>query len=163
MKVRFPVTSAASVVAVAVISAAVMGDVDIVKLNVEFFRWLEPHEIDDVAVSLGLIFVGLVIDCSIARRRAKQEAEVQTQRLHILKATMRTVQDIVNNFLNNMQLFRMEAEAMLSAESVELFDELVQDTSAKLKALGDLQDTPEIQMAAGPVIDYEREPVSTRN
>jgi len=154
MKIQLPVTSIASVLTLAVICAALVGDIDLVKLNVEFFKRIEPHEIDDVVISTGLMIVGLAIDQVVSRRREKKDAEMQTQRLHVLKATMRTVQDIVNNFLNNLLLFRIEAEQAFSPESLEQFDDLVQGTSAKLKALGDLDAITEIQTGGGAAIEY---------
>ena len=52
------------------------------------------------------------------RSRKKAEAEltrlndeIQLQRLRVFRATIRTVQDIVNNLLNSFQLIRIEAEA----------------------------------------------------
>ena len=36
--------------------------------------------------------------------------EIQLQRLRVFKATMRTVQDLVNNLLNCFQFVRLEAE-----------------------------------------------------
>jgi len=42
--------------------------------------------------------------------------EIQRQRLRVFKATMTTVHDIVNNFLNSLQLIRLEAEGRLPAE-----------------------------------------------
>jgi hypothetical protein len=154
MKIQLPVTSIASVLTLAIICAALVGDIDLVKLNVEFFQRIEPHEIDDVVVSSGLMIVGLVIDRVVASRREKKDAEIRTQRLRVLKATMRTVQDIVNNFLNNLLLFRIEGEQAFSPESLEQFDDLVQGTSAKLKALGDLEAITEIQTGGGVAIGY---------
>ena len=62
---------------------------------------------------------------------------------------MRTVQDIVNNCLNELQLVRLEAEGQVSQESLALFDEAIRETSAKLTTLGDLEAYTENQMAAG--------------
>jgi hypothetical protein len=63
---------------------------------------------------------------------------------------MRTVQDLVNNFLNNMQMFRLEAEdGPLSAESLQLFDTLIFETSEQITALGASEAVREIQMASG--------------
>ena len=49
-----------------------------------------------------------------SRKRAEAELrrlndEIQRQRLRVFKATMRTVQDIVNNLLNGLQLVHLEA------------------------------------------------------
>jgi hypothetical protein len=79
----------------------------------------------------------------IASRRRKRALEIHEQRLRVFKATMRTVHDIVNNYLNNLQLFRLESETALPAKSSALFDQLLHDTATELQGLGDLDDTPE--------------------
>ncbi len=87
------------------------------------------------------------------------ELEVQEERLKVLKATMRTVQDLVGNFLNNLQLFRLEVEEKnaLSSESLELMDSIIDDTATRIKKLGDLDTIHEKQMAGGAIgIDYEK-------
>jgi len=44
---------------------------------------------------------------------------------------MRTVQDIVNNNLNQLQLLRMEADGHVPDETLRLFDESIQDTATQ--------------------------------
>ncbi len=86
-----------------------------------------------------------------------KELEVQEERLKVLKATMRTVQDIVGNFLNNLQLFHMEAEETnaLQPESLDLLSSLIQDTSTRLQKLGDLETVNEKQLPGESIgIDY---------
>lgn len=89
--------------------------------------------------------------------RDKHNLRVQEERVKVLRATMRTVHDIVNNFLNNLQLFQLEAEDKnaLEPESLLLLETIIQDTTTKLKKLGDLESTPEKKMAGGVGIDYE--------
>jgi hypothetical protein len=43
---------------------------------------------------------------------------------------MRTVQDIVNNALMSLYLFRAEAEPCVSPQSLALFDHIIADTAA---------------------------------
>ncbi|MDF2155801.1 hypothetical protein [Vibrio sp. CAU 1672] len=90
--------------------------------------------------------------------RHKHNLELQAERVIVLRATMRTVHDIVNNFLNQLTLFQLEAEEnhALNPKSLELMDTLIQDTSAKLKTLGDLELTPENLTPNG--INYELKP-----
>jgi hypothetical protein len=102
-----------------------------------------------------VIAVGLFIDVFVAGRKAKREAEIQAQRLSVLKATMRTVQEIVNNAFNELRLFRLDAEGLLPQESLKLFDGVIRGTAAKLKALGDLESTPETISPFGPIIHWE--------
>ena len=83
------------------------------------------------------------------------QANVQAERLRIFKATMRTVQDIVSNALMSLSLFRDEAEPNVSPQALELFDRIVRETAAQLKALGDLEHVTDRQMAMGPGIAYQ--------
>ena len=101
---------------------------------------------------------------SIARdigNRKKAEAElqrlndeIQLQRMRVFKATIRTVQDIVNNLLNSFLLVRLEGEGHLPAGLLTLVDQMVQEAGAKLKTLGDLEAVNEKEMAIGTGIDY---------
>ena len=61
-------------------------------------------------------------------------------------------------------MFRYEAQDVLSAESLQTFDDLVQDTAMRLRKLGDLEATPEKMTEIGLGIDYEGEtlPASVR-
>ena len=79
--------------------------------------------------------------------------EIQRQRMRVFKATMRTVQDIVNNLLNGLQLVQLEAEGE-PAEMQSQVDGVIREAATKLKALGDLETIKEKEMAAGLGIDY---------
>jgi PAS domain S-box-containing protein len=93
------------------------------------------------------------------RKRAEAELkrlseEIRLQRMRVFKATIRTVQDIVNNLLNGFQFVRLEGEGHLPAELLTLVDQMVQEAGVKLKTLGDLETVTEKEMAVGMGIDY---------
>ncbi len=156
---RHLATSIAGSLLVLTVLWALLGDVNVINVDVRFIENLvsgiETHEIDDIFIAFLLLGLGVMIDGKVQKRKKQREAEIQAQRLRVLRATMVTVQDIVNNFMNSLLLFRMEAEDVLPPASLKLFDELVKDTSARIKMLGDLDSTPETSMAVGIAIDYE--------
>jgi hypothetical protein len=93
------------------------------------------------------------------RKRAEAEVkrlndEIQLQRMRVFKATIRTVQDIVNNLLNSFLLVRLEGEGHLPAGLLTLVDQMVYEAGAKLKTLGDLEAVNEKEMTIGTGIDY---------
>jgi PAS domain S-box-containing protein len=103
---------------------------------------------------------GLVVNAhDITDRKKMQEHQTQerqakrAEQLRVVHVTMRTVQDIVNNCLNQIQLLRLDAEGFVPEESLRLFDEAIQDTTTRLKELGNLQVFAEKQMAIGSGLD----------
>ena len=80
--------------------------------------------------------------------------QIQLQRLQVVKATIRTVQDIVNNLLNGFELVRLEGEGHMPDELLTMVDEMVHEAGVKLKTLGDLETVNEKAMAIGIGIDY---------
>jgi PAS domain S-box-containing protein len=93
------------------------------------------------------------------RKKAEAEVrhlndEIQRQRLRVFRATIRTVQDIVNNLLNSFQLVRVEGEGHLPAEVLELVDGMIADASVKLRTLAELETVSEKEMVIGLGIDY---------
>ena len=83
----------------------------------------------------------------------RHEIELRAEQLRVVHVTMRSVEDIVNNCLNQLLLLRIEAEGLVPAESLEVFDQAVAEASAKLKTLAELQAFAEKQMEIGTGLD----------
>jgi hypothetical protein len=79
--------------------------------------------------------------------------ELRTEQLRVVQVTMRTVQDIVNNNLNQLQILRLEAEGHVPDGTLVLFDATIQDTAAQLAALANMEVFAEKRMASGPALD----------
>ena len=91
---------------------------------------------------------------AMATNLRRHHADVEAQRLRVFRATMTTVHDLVNNFLANMQLIRLEAEERLPQDTLDLFDRLIDDNAAELRLLGELEVVREKEMAVGTGIEY---------
>ena len=154
-------TIAGGIVGVAIIVYGFLSEKDIFEYLSALLDYLEHLEADEFLIAGASISAGLLLDLILNRRQKERYIELQEERLRVLRATMRTVQDIVNNFLNSLSLFRLEAEdkGAMTESSLQEMDALIQETSARLNALGELRGTPEKPMAGGMVgIDYERDP-----
>jgi len=101
----------------------------------------------------GAVCAVLVI--SLMYQRELNRREIERQKFIAFRATMVTVQDIMGNFFNSMQLVRLESEAYMSPESIELFDRLIAETDAQLKALGQIERLEIKPMAVGSGIKYD--------
>jgi hypothetical protein len=140
----------ATLIASSILLCIFFADFNLFDLGLKEILHLEDNELDEVVTAVLLIAIGCGIDLVRARRLARRRSEIDEQRVRVFKATMRSVHDLVNNFLNNMQLFRLEAEdGPLTHESLELFDDVISETAEKLKALGDSESVTEYKMASG--------------
>jgi hypothetical protein len=159
---RFPFTFGSVGFAVIVAGVALIGHVNLIEIPISAINRIERGEVDDIVTAWLLVVVALVVDSVRNRRRdereakrqiEEREAERQAEQLRVVHVTMRTVQDIVNNCLNQLQLLRLDAEGLVPEESLRLFDEAIQDTTTKLKELGSLEAFVETQMAIGGGLD----------
>ena len=149
---RFPSTSIALALALIVLVAASFWRINVFELPGVDVIGIEQNEIGEIAIAFVLVIPAFFIDRVVARQRT-HEAQLRAEQLRVLRVTMRTVQDIVNNNLNQLQLLRLQAEGHVPDETLTLFDETIQDTAKKLTALGNMEVFAEKPMASGPGLD----------
>ena len=152
---RFAFTYVMIALAGAILVSDFLTGINLFHAASNLFERIARNHVDALVTEVLIIIVGLFIDVFAARQQAKLEARIQAQRLSVLKATMRTVQEIVNNAFNELQLFRLDAEGLLPQESLKLFDNVIRGTAAKLKVLANLESTVEMITAFGPIIYCE--------
>lgn len=103
--------------AVANAVAAVFWHVNVLALPSASFVGIEETEIGEGAIAFLLVTPAYFVDKVGAKQQAHQ-AQLHAEQLRVVRMTMRTVQDIVNNNLNQLQLLRIE---FVSLETLELF------------------------------------------
>jgi hypothetical protein len=106
---------------------------------------------------LGLAVIAAVVYVLVQRRvaAARRDEERRLAQAAALRVTITTVLDTVNNALNNLQLFRLRAEETrgLSREELALFDEIVDETSRRLRVLGEMKEFRSRRSGSFEVLD----------
>jgi hypothetical protein len=87
------------------------------------------------------------------RASAPSHSSLHAERLRVLRVTMRTVQDSVNNHLDQIQLVLEEAEGQMADEMLRLFDTIIQETARELTAIGNMEAFVEKPMESGQGLD----------
>jgi hypothetical protein len=147
---RFPYSVATLLFAVVVFLAAVIWDVNVFRVPARFnLIGIENSETGEICIVFLLTIPALFVDRVVARLRA-YEGQLHAERLRVLRLTMRTVEDIVNNSLTELQLLRMHAEGNVPDEVLIVFDRTIMHTAAQITALGNLTVFTERPMASGP-------------
>jgi hypothetical protein len=114
--------------------------------------------------SLWGVAVALLVSILILMRFWQQvqldlfELKSSQAKLEALQVTMRTVMDTFNNALNNLQLFRLQAEESghFSEKDLALFDSVIKDSASRLSAMGSMQEFRVRDGGEFPALDYEK-------
>jgi hypothetical protein len=149
---RLPYTLAALVFALLVLAAAVFLDIDVLELPGLTIPGIDPGEMGEIIIAFLLVVPAFLVDYLVTRQRT-HETQLLAEQLRVLRVTMRTVQDIVNNNLNQLQLLRFEAEGRVSQDTLTLFDDALRATAAELTALGNMEAFAERPMVSGAGLD----------
>ena len=127
-------------------------------INIDLFEYLvaalvkiEALKAEELFLGMVFILTGFLIDMVLFWRRNIFKRKMNEEKLSTLRSTMTTVQDVVNNFLNNLLYFRFEAEksAALNEETPKVFDDLVSDTAIKLQEIDALEKILKKDFGAG--------------
>ena len=102
---------------------------------------LEHFEIDELLIPLVVFLIFVVVDMS--RRYNKHKVEVE--KVKIYQAMIFSTQHVMNNFLNQMQLFKMKAETTpeFDKEVLKLYDRVIEDAQTQIDGLSSLSQVTE--------------------
>lgn len=156
---RYPYTVGALVLVLVVYISILTFDFDIAEVIVESLEYLEAIEADEIFLGLIVITFGVVVDLTRRLQKIQTAAVVERERAAVLRSTMRTVLDIVNNFLNSVMLFKVEAErsGALKSDMLSMMDSTIFQTSEQLKELANVQTIIEKNIGPGlSEIDIKR-------
>lgn len=133
---RFPLTTTAFVIAVLVVGAGFIWNINVIDVPLDFLARIERSEIDEIITLLLLIGAGMLGDRAIEARRTI--ARMESERLRAIEATMRLVRNIVDEFLTQLQLLRTELRTdsqKYGQMEANMFEQAVEELSSKLNAV----------------------------
>ena len=101
----------------------------------------EKYEIDELIIPLMIIVFSVLIDLI----RISNQTKVENEKMKIYKAMVFSTHHILNNFLNQMQLFKMTAEdtSEFPQDVVNLFDTTIEEASSQIDALANISKVDE--------------------
>ncbi|MGD2117527.1 MAG: hypothetical protein PVG66_04150 [Chromatiales bacterium] len=97
---------------------------------------LEHYEIDELILPLVALVAFAVYD--MHRRNKAQKLE--TEKAKIYKAMLASTHHILNNFLNQMQLFKITAQKTpdFDPRILSMYDEIIRGASSQIQALSSI-------------------------
>ena len=94
---------------------------------------LEAYELDEFIIPF-FIFIIFVIFDMIQIQRSRH---IEQEKIKIYKAMLNSAHHVLNNFLNQMQIFKMEAENTpdFNPDILKLYDKIMKGASIQIEAL----------------------------
>lgn len=133
---KYRLTIIGLIIAVIVFACSLLFELDLFEQMLALFESLEHFEVDEIVIPSLILLLFAFID--LRRRQNKQD--VEQEKFKIYKAMMFSTQHILNNFLNEMQVFKMTAEETsdFDPEILGLYDEVIKESSTQIDALGSI-------------------------
>jgi len=122
--------------ALTVFSVSILFDIESFETVLEALEAFERYELDEIIIPLFILLFFTILD----QNRRQHLHKTEQEKIKIYKAMMFSTHHILNNFLNNMQLFKMTAEntSDFDPEILSLYDVVIDDASAQIEALGNI-------------------------
>lgn len=133
----FKYTLFGAVISVAVLSVVLLGEIELFERMAAFLHLFEDYQMDEFIIP-SFIFLFFV---SLDFINHKKQQKIEKEKLKVYKATLNSAHLVINNFLNQMQIFKIAAEDTpnFDPEILKLYDVIIDDAKDQLKALGEIK------------------------
>ncbi len=107
---------------------------------------MEEYEVDELFLALSMLSIFASLDALRRRRKRKIESE----KLKIYTAMLSSTRHILNNFLNQMLLFKLTADKNpgFNPDVLAMYDQIIENTTAQINSLAEITEINETSIEA---------------
>lgn len=133
---KYSLTILGLLISLSVFIGSALFDLDLFEKSLAFFHSFERFEIDELVIPCFILLLFLCLDI----RRRQRLDHVEREKGKIYKAMLFSTEHILNNFLNEMQVFKMTAEDTenFDPEILNLYDDVIHESSTQIDALANI-------------------------
>ncbi len=133
-------------VSVCFLIISIVFDMDLFEQLLLTLEDLEKYEIDELFIPFMIFFVFAFLDFI----KWQKSHKVDLEKIKIHRAMMSSTHHVLNNFLNQMQLFKMTADDTpgFDPRVLSLYNQIINEASGQIEALGSLSEINESTIAA---------------
>lgn len=141
---KYTFTVIGALLSASILIYTLVNDFDLFEQSLVYLHALEIFEIDEFIIPAVILVLCALFDMF----RWRKEHKVEREKIKIYKAMMSSTHHVLNNFLNQMQLFKITAEATpdFDPEILGFYDQIMNDASAQIDALGSITKIDEISI-----------------
>ncbi len=138
---KFKLTLMGGVVAFLIFLVSIIFEMDLFEKVIGALESLERYEIDELVIP----FIVFLLFAYLDQSRSRRSREIEFEKIKIYKAMLSSAHHVLNNFLNQMQLFKIKAQNTpgFDAKVLSVYDQITKDASTQLEALGSITNIDE--------------------
>ena len=125
-------------------------DLDLFDRLADFFETVEKYELDEFFIAGLIVLAFFTADLLLKERKRIIEHE----KVKVYRAMLSSAHHVLNNFLNQMLLFKITAEETpgFDKEVLDLYDVIMEEANEQISALGSITEVSEdkIKEAVSP-------------
>lgn len=116
--------------------SSVFFELDLFEKLVRLLAKLEKYEFDELIIPVIFFFIFLFIDI----KRYSKKADIENIKLNIYKAMLSSSHHILNNFIYQMNIFKITAEETpgFDVKILAFYEEIIDNTTHQINSLSSL-------------------------
>ncbi len=112
-------------------------EIDYLKVFFQFLTGFKDHQMDRLVFPISILLFFIIAQLLLNNR----SDTIELEKAKIYTAMLRSTHHVLNNFLNNMILFKIAADKTpgFPQDVLALFDEIIGDAEAQIESLGNIE------------------------
>ncbi len=133
---KYKLTLIGFVLSVFIYFSTIFLDLDLFEQFIEFLSSIDHLEVDEILIPLFIFFLFLFIDTV----RNSKKVQVENAKLNIYKAMLSSSHHILNNFIYQMDIFKITAEDTpgFDAKVLAFYEDIISNASHQIDSLSSL-------------------------
>lgn len=151
--IEFAGTLISACVGLTLLCVTLLLDLDLFELALNRVSHLhfEAHELDEFVIPIVLVLAGGMFDLVSHHFREKRNHQLHADRLRTMRVTMASVDDVINNLLNNLEFLKFNSSQykVLDEGTVALLNDQIKEAQRKLNQIKELDAVVEQDLGQG--------------
>lgn len=133
---KYGFTLAGLAISAVLLLFTIINDIDLFEGFIHYLYIAETYEVDEFIIPFSIF--SLFVFLNLCKRQ--KDYKIEQEKLVIYKAMLSSSHHVLNNFLNQMQIFKMTAEDTpdFDQDILKLYNQIIKNTSEQIDSLSNI-------------------------
>ncbi|AUP77857.1 hypothetical protein [Flavivirga eckloniae] len=138
---KYSLTIVGLILSTTILLFSIINDIDLFERFINQLILMEMYEVDEFIIPIFIFWLFAVFDM----RKRQKTYKIEHEKVIIYKAMLSSANHVVNNFLNQMQVFKITAENTpnFDQDVLKLYNKIIKNAAEQIDSLGKIVDIDE--------------------